>query len=68
MPDIYDRIIEDGFGLVNLGSHRGLYYAPAANASNTPGGWLFIAVEDRLTSSRIRQHVAEFLNMVMGKK
>lgn len=61
--DIYDQIIKDGWGFVNLGRHLGLYYAPRACLSNCPKGWLFIVVEDNFTSAQIKEFCVEFMSV-----
>ena len=60
---IYDQIITDGFGLVNIGRNLGLFYAPRDHMAGCPKGWLFIACEDKLASSRIKEMVAEFMSI-----
>jgi hypothetical protein len=61
MADIYEQAINDGFGFINLGRHLGLYYAPRSQMGNCPKGWMFIASEDNLSSTQIKEMCKEYM-------
>lgn len=58
--NVYDQIIQQGFGMITIGRGRGVFYAPRASIGGTPAGWLFIAVEDNLSAEKIATTVSEY--------
>ena len=62
---IYDHLVEQGFGMVNLGRHRGLFYASREYMSNCPKGWLFVAAEDKPTAGRLKELTVEYMNVIL---
>lgn len=57
---VYKSIFEEGYGLVNLGRHLGLFYAPKGEMRHCPHGWLFIATEDTPNAEHIERIVGEY--------
>jgi len=52
MLDQIKEMVEHGSGMISLGRHLGLYYAPRDNMIRCPRGWLFIAVEDHFSPEK----------------
>lgn len=60
MTTIYDFLIKEGYGLVNLGCNRGLFYSRREFINNCPQGWLFVASEDVKDTSQLVELVDEY--------
>jgi len=58
--DTYNMIHEQGFGMVNLGRHLGLFYSSKENIHKCPPSWLFVATEDDLTVDQLRNLANEY--------
>lgn len=58
--DIYDHVFQQGFGLVNLGNHRGLFYTSEDHAVGCPRGWLLANPKFTESAQQLRELVAEY--------
>jgi hypothetical protein len=59
--DIYNQVFEDGFGLVNLGNHRGLFFGNLGEQKEYMRGWLYCTPEFVKSAEQLRGYVKEYL-------